>query len=141
MPYFVRANKCSVLAPARRGHNFRLPHIQPHVKMSSSYKYFYAIAVSDKKTSPWFDKAIKVDAKRGKTIAEWSSKGIFMSEFDVVPKTSADDEDDAVDDHPLQPIQLMTLLSLDCLTQKPLLPFSCKNGFSRTVSCARHCLF
>merc|ERR1712146_28101 len=71
------------------------PTFNPHFKMSSSYKYFYAIAVSSK-DAPWFDRAIKVDAKQGKVVAEWSSPGIFMSEFDVVPKSAADDEDDAV---------------------------------------------
>ena len=64
-----------------------------------------------------------------------------MSEFDVVPKTSADDEDDAV---------LTTILynSTDDTSlfglfdaKNPYSHYSCKNGFSRTVSCARHCLF
>ena len=77
---------------------FDYPTFNPHFKMSSRYNFFYAIAVSSA-DSPWFDKAIKVDANEGKTVAAWSSPGIYMSEFDVVPRTSstlADDEDDAV---------------------------------------------
>jgi len=77
---------------------FDYPTYNPYFKMSSSYTYFYAIAASSS-SSAWFDKAIKVDARKGTVVAEWSSPGIFMSEFDVVPRTSstlADDEDDAV---------------------------------------------
>ena len=77
---------------------FDYPTYNPYFKMSSAYKFFYAIAAWSS-SSAWFDKAIKVDAKKGVVVAEWSSPGIYMSEFDVVPRTSstlAEDEDDVV---------------------------------------------
>ena len=71
----------------------------PLFKMRPDYRWFYGIAAKDPSSSRWFDSAIKVDAKAGTVVASWSSPGIFMTEFDFLPRgngTEAEDEDDGV---------------------------------------------
>ena len=78
---------------------FDYPTFNPLFKMRPDYRFFYGIAAADAGSSRWFDRAIKVDAKAGKVVQSWSSPGIYMTEFDFIPRTNgtaAADEDDGV---------------------------------------------
>ena len=78
---------------------FDYPTFNPLFKMRPDYQFFYGIAATDASSSRWFDRAIKVNAKAGKVVKSWSAPGIFMTEFDFIPRTNgtaAKDEDDGV---------------------------------------------
>ena len=78
---------------------FDYPTFNPLFKMRHDYRYFYGIAAEDTQSSRWFDRAIKVDRNAGRVVKSWSSPGIYMTEFDFIPRTNettAADEDDGV---------------------------------------------
>ena len=67
--------------------------------MAANYQFYYGIAASDTSSSRWFDRAIKMDAKAGRVVRSWSSPGVYLTEFDFLPRTNstaAADEDDGV---------------------------------------------
>ena len=78
---------------------FDYPTFNPLFKMSDQYRFFYAIAAANTKTSKWFDEAIKVDTKQGRVVARWSAPNVYLTEFDFVPRgnsSAVQDEDDGV---------------------------------------------
>lgn len=77
---------------------FDYPTFNPLFKMRHDYRYFYGIAARDDE-SKWFDTAVKIDAAAGRVAKAWSSPGVFLTEFDFVPRTNGtapEDEDDGV---------------------------------------------
>ena len=90
---------CGDLLPNEPSLIFDYPTFNPYFKMRPEYQFFYAIAPLSTNTSRWFDSIVKVNAKEGRVVAQWSSPGIFMTEADFVPRsssTAAKDEDDGV---------------------------------------------
>lgn len=78
---------------------FDYPTFNPLFKMRPDYQWFYGIAAKDTNGSKWFDSVVKMDAKAGKVAKSWSSPGVFMTEFDFIPRTNSTtlaDEDDGV---------------------------------------------
>ena len=61
------------------------PTFNPVYKMRD-YQWVFAIAVGDKNTSRWFDKAVKIDRHAGSVAQSWSEPGIYLTEFDFVPR-------------------------------------------------------
>merc|ERR1719253_230600 len=72
---------------------FDYPTFNTHYK-TKDYQYFYGIAAADPTKSRWFDQAVKVDRKAGKVVATWDSPGVYLTEFDFVPKSATAAEDD-----------------------------------------------
>jgi len=73
---------------------FDYPTFNPHYKMRQDYKYFYGIAISDPNSTKWFDRAVKVDVKQGKVVAEWSAPDVYLSELNFIPRSENANEDD-----------------------------------------------
>ena len=66
------------------------PTFNPEYKMRE-YRWVYAIAAGGN-TSRWFDTAVKIDRKAGAVSASWSAPGIFLTEFDFVPRAAGGSE-------------------------------------------------
>jgi carotenoid cleavage dioxygenase-like enzyme len=69
---------------------FDYPTFNPHYKMDSSYRYFYAIGITSN-TSGWFDRVIKVDVRTDTITHAWSSPDVYLTEFDFVPAHSSEE--------------------------------------------------
>jgi len=63
---------------------FDYPTFNPHFKMNTNYRFFYAIAPMSN-NSRWFDSIIKVDRQSRTISAQWSSDGVFVTEADFIP--------------------------------------------------------
>lgn len=74
---------------------FDYPTFNPLHKMDRDYRWFYAISPTTP-TTRWFDRVLKVDAKRGTVAASWSAPHIFVSEADFVPAPGGTAEDDGL---------------------------------------------
>jgi len=104
IPSATSTNSTAILCtPLLTGANaslpFDYPTFNPLFKMDADYRFYYGIAPSNTSSSRWFDLAVKVDAKAGRVERSWSSPGVYLTEFDFVPRTnstSPEDEDDGV---------------------------------------------
>lgn len=72
---------------------FDYPTFNPYYKMRKDYKYFYGIGPKTS-SSKFFDRLIKISAKEGKVLKEFTKDGFYFTEADFISRGKLLPEDD-----------------------------------------------